>query len=354
MSTTNQLKRVTLADVIWNSLAKNQKYQLFYPLLKDAIHPLFDEAIQCFKDGDYHATVALCRSATEYAVLASASIHNIKFSDIPNKNQQFVSSFDLAEEFTFSDYPNYNRAFAIGKTRKIIDSTIEKKINQIRTNGNFVMHYYNLLHRRLMKHVQTITRGENSNMNMVITEKEAEITLKDTSFVLKRIGSNLLDNPPLRKDRPNLRFVLGTTFVFVIAFLIIFATVYMGFNKTAVTETEVGLLTAYEFFIYNKYSTWFVNILKVLVPKNVQSKLAQLSSKLPPRRRTSIASMIGATMFLVIFLFMLALGSATVAGGVLALDFSLNSSYITIETEVLGGIVGSWALNLFFKVFRIQ
>ncbi len=350
----NQLTRVKLANKIWDSLAKDANYALFYPLLKDAIHPIFGEAVECFKDGHYHAAVALCRSAIECGVLASASIYDIKFSNMPNTNQRYIYSFSLVKEFAYSDHTNYNKALKASKARKIIDNAIETKINQIRSRGNFVMHYYNLLHKRLINYVQTSINSANRGINLIITKKEAETTLKDTAYILKTIGTKLLSNPPIQRDNRDLYSILTATLAFVIVFGIILSTIYIGFNNTTVIEAEVGLLTAYEFFIYNKYSVRFVKLLGQLVPDSIQNMLGKLSSKFLYIKKASIVNLVGATIFLIIFLFVLYLGSLTLVGSALVLAFSINDSYITIEDAIFGGIVGSWALDLFFKLFEVK
>ncbi len=350
----SQSTRVKLADSIWDSLAKDENYTLYYSLLKEAIHPLFGEAIECFKSGHYHATAALCRSATECAVLASASVYNIQFSSMPNTNERYISSFDRAKNFANSAYPDYNKAFKIAKNRKIIDNNTETKINEVRKHGNFVMHYYNLLNRRLLAGAQVVMEGKTSNTNMIITENDAKIALEHTSSILKSIGNNLLNNIPFQENRPRLRFVLASVIVFAIVFLIILSTAYLGFNKTVIIESEVGLLTAYEFFMYNKFSSWFVDIIKSLVPKCIQNKSINLGLQLSAKKRASITNILGAMIFLVIFIFLLWLGSVSAGEGILALGFSINGAYITIENEVFGGIVGSWALALFFEVFGIS
>ena len=354
MPNTNKRGRVKFAKDTWKTLTKHTNYVLFYPLLKDAIHPLFDEALNCFKNGDYHASVALCRSATECAVFTAASIYNIKFSLIPNTNNQlYISSFD-SDEFVYQKYPDYGKAMIMAKSRKIIDNPIEDKINQVRTSGNFVMHYYTLLRNRLIRSFRS-SSATNASAALIITEGEAKRTIEYTLEILKTIGDKLLANPPQYSRRISRRAFIGySTLVFAIAFLIILSLQFIGIKGIAIVETEVGLLTAFEFFMYNKFSQLFIGVLKLAIPSNIQEKLVEWTACLAPQKRKVITNIIGATVFLVIFLVALWLGSISVAVGVLALGFSINGTYITIGNEVFGGIVGSWALDIFFEVFGLD
>lgn len=346
MSNKLKSRRNKVANKVWNSLARDPNFNLFYPLVNDAIHPLFAEAVQCFRAGNYHAVVALCRASIECVVFASASVYNIKLSTLPNGTELYVINYET-DPFVYQKNPNYFKALTMAKERKIINPYLEEKINKIREKGNFVMHFYTSLRRKLVR--------SNKNIKLIVTSNDAEVVLQNTSDLLKIIGSKLLTNPPeyMKQEPHSLKFVIYSSIVALIPAILIMGSIYLGFDKLAVTETTIGLITAYEFFIYNEYSLFFISCLGAITPKIFRSEFNRIKLKYPSLRKEVTVDVIGSGIFLVIFLGCLYLGFATVANEAISLGLVVNGTYGLIQAEVYGGLVGTWALNLFFKLFRV-
>jgi len=64
-------------DEIWSMLTSNESFKEAYPLFGPAFD-LFREALSCYQNGAYMATVLMCRSVTEVIVYTVASIDVIK------------------------------------------------------------------------------------------------------------------------------------------------------------------------------------------------------------------------------------------------------------------------------------
>jgi hypothetical protein len=97
-------------------------------------------------------------------------------------------------------------------------------------------------------------------------------------------------------------------------------------NAKAIYETIVGVFVAYAIFIYDISVSVLSNRFRIL--STTKSKIINI--------------IVIRTVPVIGILFLVALDFSTV-------NISINTLY-----EILGGITGTWALGMFFYVFRLQ
>ena len=335
------------ADKVWEGLTKDPNYVLAYPLLKDAIHPLFGEAIRCFNNDNFHAVAALCRSSAECAVFAAATIYNLEFAYTPSK-EQYVSTYK-EDDYLYknTDKPDYGKALLVAKNRGIINSNLEVKIHAIRENGNFVMHYYTQLKKRLTTAINKALSGKTSGkMNTIVTKGEAESSIKNTADTIKGIYTNLLTNPPRFKPESTISKRIVIIGLLTIALLIILLAISVSHisSPSTVGFTIYGLEGAFVFYVYERLSKYLDKPLsklgnlmtdKVL---NMIKFLYCIISFIPSTKRTYfklfIKNFLVSTITLLIVLALFMLVSIL---GLAPIDYLSN---------IFGGLVGAWIFIL--------
>jgi hypothetical protein len=340
------------ADKIWGDLTKDPNYVLAYPLLIDAIHPLFGEAIRCFNNDNFHAVAALCRSAVECSVFAAAMIYDIEI-DSPSNKEGYVYTYK-EDDYLYknTDRPDYGKALLIAKNRKIIDAKLEGIIQSVREDGNFVMHYHTQLKKRLKTLInKALGKKTSGKTNMIITKKEAEISIKNTAETIKQIYTGLLTNPPRFKPPKTYSFCnMISVGLLTIVFLVILrgSSIYKISTSVTINLAITALVIAFIIYSYNEISKLLNTQLSKLeenIARSIKGEIKLSVAVISKRKeyfkrfiKRLIVSTITLGIFLLLFLVVSAAGLAPI-------------NYLA---GVFGGLFGAWVFILILAILDIK
>ena len=340
---------VSYADKIWDDFTKDPNYVLAYPLLRDAIHPLFAEAIRCFNNDNFHAVVALCRSAVECSVFAAAMIYDIEI-DSPSNKEKYVHTYK-EDDYLYknTDRPDYGKALLIAKNRKIIDDKLEGIIQSVREDGNFVMHYHTQLKKRLKTLInKALGKKTSGKTNMIITKKEAEISIKNTAETIKQIYTRLLTNPSRFKPPKTYSFCnMISVGLLTIVFLVILrvSSIYKISTPVTINLVITALAIAFIIYSYNEISKLLNTQLSKLeenIARSIKGEIKLSVAVISKRKeyfkrfiKRFIVSIITLCIFLLLFLVISAVGIAPI-------------------NYLVSGLFGAWIFILILAILDIK
>ncbi len=117
---------------LWSGLElqklDNERTTLFMPSLD-----LLRETTSCFQNGAYLATAVMCRAAIETAVYIAVTRNAIKKTGNARQEGVMRINFDHIQS-------DWGRIIQSAKDKKIVDTTIEDRINFVRSKRKFGSH----------------------------------------------------------------------------------------------------------------------------------------------------------------------------------------------------------------------
>ena len=164
---------------VWNELTNKESFVKAHFIFGLALD-LFREALSCYQNGAYMATVLMCRSVTEIIVYLIAS-RNIKES-LKNGIGEIEVNFEMYSA-------QYGEFLKEAKKRLPAVKNIEEDINCIREKGNFVAHYGQRLDKEFD---EKDVKSDFRKVDLWITKEDALEVLKKTVLVFTKISSEVL------------------------------------------------------------------------------------------------------------------------------------------------------------------
>ena len=162
-------------DEIWGMLTSNEGFKESYPLFSPAFD-LFREALSCYQNGAYMATVLMCRSVTEVLVYLVAT------RDIKEILKNGIGEIEMNIELCDA---KFGELLKKAKEKLPVIRELECKINKIREKGNFVAHYGQRLDKKLKEDVSI-------EVEMWITKEDALEVLKKTACILNETMNRVM------------------------------------------------------------------------------------------------------------------------------------------------------------------
>lgn len=131
---------------LWECLVNKDYYTATDLVLNDS-YSLLREALNCFSSCAYMATAILCRSVIESSVYKLAIAEWIQWDESTQEIRQF--RYSPCNKY-MQDYGNALEAVR-AKYPELLQKS--KKIDEIRSNGNFVAHYSSYIDSKIHKEV---------------------------------------------------------------------------------------------------------------------------------------------------------------------------------------------------------
>jgi hypothetical protein len=162
-------------DEIWSTLTNNEGFKEAYPLFGPAFD-LFREALSCYQNGAFMATVLMCRSVTEVLVYLVAT------RDIKEILKNGIGEIEMNIELCDA---KFGELLKKAKEKLPVIRELECKINKIREKGNFVAHYGQRLDKKLKEDVSV-------EVEIWITKEDALDILKKTACILNETMNEVM------------------------------------------------------------------------------------------------------------------------------------------------------------------
>ena len=169
---------------VWGIVVGADGYVLLYSLFAEALD-LFREALSCYQNGAYLATVLLCGVSLEAIVYRVAAMKN------PCVRGGLLS-YEIDQRVMKS---SYGVALCTAKCHGIISEGLETHINNVREWRNYAAHYAQRVIRELFKEVKVKlekerTKKRSRKRKILVTwvsRKEAAKVLEEAAEILKEI-----------------------------------------------------------------------------------------------------------------------------------------------------------------------
>ena len=169
---------------VWGVVVGVDGYVLLYSLFAEALD-LFREALSCYQNGAFLATVLLCGVSLEAAVYKVAAMKNPRICG-------GLLSYEIDQRIMKS---SYGVALCTAKCHGFISEELETRINNVREWRNYAAHYAQRVIRELFKEVKMKlekekTKKRSRKRKILVTwvsRKEAAKVLKETAEILKEI-----------------------------------------------------------------------------------------------------------------------------------------------------------------------
>jgi hypothetical protein len=173
---------------IWNELASTRGFRETYLLLAPAID-LFREALSCYQNGAYMATVLMCRACIETSIYLLTTRRRIKWREDLEMVQEVKVDYDLIRA-------EWKCILCRAKSDGYINDEIERELREIREFGNFVAHYGQRFDKEIVRKIEDRRVGEVKGW---IKREDSLQTLHRTANVLKVLMGKTFDKCNLNK-----------------------------------------------------------------------------------------------------------------------------------------------------------
>jgi len=170
---------------VWGVVVGVDGYVLLYSLFAEALD-LFREALSCYQNGAFLATVLLCGVSLEAAVYKVAAMKNPRICG-------GLLSYEIDQRVMKS---SYGVALCTAKCHGFISEELETRINNVRGWRNYAAHYVQRLNKKLCREIRIRLKrrkkGEKrkSKEETLVTWVSKEIAakvLRETAEILKEI-----------------------------------------------------------------------------------------------------------------------------------------------------------------------
>jgi len=168
---------------IWNELASTRGFRETYLLFAPAID-LFREALSCYQNGAYMATVLMCRACIETSVYLLTTRRRIKWREDLEMVREVKVDYDLIRA-------KWKCILWRAKSDGYINDELEQELREIRESGNFVAHYGQRFDKEIVRKIKDRRAGEIKGW---IKRGDSLRTLHRTANVLKVLMGKTLTN----------------------------------------------------------------------------------------------------------------------------------------------------------------
>lgn len=166
-------------EEVWSRLASIKGYRETYLLFTSAVD-LFREALSCYQNGAYMATVLMCRACVEASIYIITS-REVKYRSNLRMVHEVKMNYDLIRA-------KWKCIMCKARENGYIDDELEQRIKQIREAGNFAAHYG----QRFDEELKSIKVRETERIKGWTRKEDALNILHVTVNVLERLMTNIL------------------------------------------------------------------------------------------------------------------------------------------------------------------